>query len=705
MRRNTARYLCPLCVDADYMIEENYNMTELKNHLQSMHDRPVEANWKIKCSNCIRKKQNGFLNIRINEISASNFLKHMNREGCFKIIDTFSSIIEEIAPTTAEASEAEETFNDEQQIENRDEVRDNFDEYDVYDDHVFLNDSDQEINETISSRNLSFNFDDDSNWTGQQKRIIESVLKNFGEFFKGDFSTFKNLELFLNAQKEIVLIYKDNAVANILEDLLKIVKSRARNELQFCSPFMGNEEIFEDVHDVRTNAVQRINISENKKYMGVHFNFTYILKKMVENFPEMVNGCNGTIELQIYADELVMNNFSDGFSEFLHVIIRPKVSFQSMSKLSSVYTLSLLPTYGLKRFGGNSGKGRYYEFFRKLFERFRAENLITCNERQIRFKIVQILGDHCFLDNFFNVNAANSDHGTIPSCRICLVVPRRYKEFDTIQKIEENGEFRDEPTLNPLFTEITSQIYSDYFHDICEGILPSNTYIVFQNLCKLNIPEVTTFSLSGLLLQYHIRRGSNVVQDIRNVLRSNLISTKLTITPETSRKCIHFHSGYGNVEVGYCLVLLIEDLLNIYQNESLIFYRNCIKSNLDVLELCVKKETLTEYQKQQLIAKCNEVVETSIKLGENRLGFTKKMHYLLHYNRILDANEGSFCGLGTERFEAAHVPCKRFYLSSKNHKVPALTIMRKIFVRNELSIMLKKHSISISESFNIPSEM
>ncbi|CEF61528.1 Hypothetical protein SRAE_0000065000 [Strongyloides ratti] len=429
--------------------------------------------------------------------------------------------------------------------------------------------------------------------------------------------------------------------------------------------------------------------------MAVHVNFSNFLKRIIEENEEFIE--NETIKLQLFGDELNCSTFNDGFSEFLHVAVRVKKLFRDMSKLSSIYTLALLPTYGIKKFGGKPINGRYYEFFKNLFSRFNDEKTITINNKRITFKIVEILSDHCFLDVFFNVNAANNEFGSIPSCRICTIPPCEYRNFNTVQKIEENDEvYGKNVTRNPIFSEINPEIYSDYFHDICHGILPINTYIVLQRLCSFNILEITIFTLSGLLYDCHIRRGENIVQDIRNILKSNIISSKLNLTPETYRKCITFYSGYRNLEVGYCLVLLIQDLLQKYPNSLIILCRNSIKSCLDLYELCLKKDILSDIEKKKVIEKSNQIVESSIKLYNNQFGFSKKLHYILHYHKILNINGGTFCDLGTDRFEAAHQPCKKFYQSSKNHKVPAMTIIRKYLVKNELFKALKKYLIDVA---------
>lgn len=689
MSRNTSKYICPLCFSDGYTLNDvNYTISKLKEHFTTYHNRPIEANWKIQCGNCIRKKENGFLNVRINTILASNFLKHMQRHGCFKINEDINSNSDEnLSNSILEEFNAVEVHtNQEESMEIDDMMTDSLENV--------LNDK-QNNEKNPVQENIYVNFDENSSWTVQQKNVIQSILENFNEFFQSDYNTFQNLQRFLISQKNIILLYNDSKVANVVEDLLQIVKSRPDNIIQFCSPFSSSEEIYEEVRNLRTGEIQKINVTDNKRYMGAHITFSYILNKICINHPELLSNGNNSIDLLIYADELSTCAFNDGFSEFLHVALRPIMNIKTMAKISSIYSIGFLPTFGIKKFGGKPTDGRYYEFFKKLFERFNNEKTIKYQGKEIKFNIIKIIGDHCLLDSFFNTNSANGQNGSIPSCRICLICPKEYHIYNTVQKIENSDKYRTKASNNPFFGVINSQIYSDYFHDICLGLLPNNMYIAFQKICRLEIPEVNIYTLSCLLLQYHLKRGKEVLQNVKSVLSSNLISSKLTLTSETYRKAINFHSGIGNVEVGHCLLNLLQDLFIKSPNETLLLCKRCIKCHLDLYELCTIKNKLTDEECQMLVKNCNDIVETSLKMSENQYGFSKKLHYVLHYNLILKENGGTFCGIGTHRFEAAHQPCKKYYLSTKNHKIPAYTMLRKILVKDEISTTLKKYLINI----------
>uniref|UniRef100_A0AAF5DJQ9 Uncharacterized protein n=1 Tax=Strongyloides stercoralis TaxID=6248 RepID=A0AAF5DJQ9_STRER len=655
------KYTCPLCYQYESLANDSsYTRFELVNHFKNFHGHEPGSLWKTKCKKCIEDKNRGVRNIKVNELTLSNLLKHMLIKGCFKIEE-----VPDITVSTLESALIDQENND-----NMMEIDNSIDEINENDFSLIENELDQ-----------SDYTDDDILYYSsitEKDKPLSTFINYFFKYYNSDCGTFKNIEMFLEAQQSLALSYSDTNLPGIIEEFLKVIRSGGDKNIKYCSPFHPEEQIFENVVDPITNIATQVSINDNNKYKGVMINIETVLQQIAQTHLWIISDINDCIKLQMYADEVNMNSHTDGYSELLHVCLRINNSFEEMSKMDSVFTWAILPTHGVKQFGTKEDGSRFFQFFKKLKEEFYSHNKIKVNGKLITFEINKMLGDHKFLDCFWNVNSANGELGHIPSCRICLIPPCIYSNYKTVDDIDEVDQYRREPTKNPFFNSIDQMQYSDWFHDILEEELISSMYIIFQKLClHTEYPEININTLSQSLLQHHKKRGNNVVQNITGILNSNIISRKLSFIESTSRKAISFYSGYGNLEAAYCLNSLLRTLLEQNPNEEILFYRNTLKNYLNLYEFCSKKSQLTEIEIERLKNVCNQVVEYALKLSHGRYG-------------IIAWNNNSFVGLSTDCYERKHQCVKKYYKASKNHKFPALTILKKTIVKREIKEVLKK---------------
>uniref|UniRef100_A0A0K0FWC7 Uncharacterized protein n=1 Tax=Strongyloides venezuelensis TaxID=75913 RepID=A0A0K0FWC7_STRVS len=166
--------------------------------------------------------------------------------------------------------------------------------------------------------------------------------------------------------------------------------------------------------------------------------------------------------------------------------------------------------------------------------------------RNITFIMEDLLEDHCFLDYYWGINAANSDKGDNSSCCICLIPPNQY--------------------INTITVESLKTKYPDLKRFKC----PQDP--IFKN-CKNMIRKLLGF---------------------KNVLHS-----------------------YGSL-----------------------------------CNMCIKPEKLNDDDYRMVENLCNETVERTLKLTSGRYGFSKKLHYILHYPEIAKNFNDQLKNIATSRFES-----------------------------------------------------
>uniref|UniRef100_A0A0N5BUS7 Uncharacterized protein n=1 Tax=Strongyloides papillosus TaxID=174720 RepID=A0A0N5BUS7_STREA len=213
-----------------------------------------------------------------------------------------------------------------------------------------------------------------------------------------------------------------------------------------------------------------------------------------------------------------------------------------------------------------------------------------------------------------------------------------------------------------------------------------------QELCTNNdeFPRLQPYEISGLLLKEFKERKTSgkIFQNIGVQLEQNIISKRLSLKQETKRMSINFGSGFGNLEAMWCLHNAITELVVKYRSQKLLNFKNVLHSYGSLCNMCMKSDKLNNDDYRILRNLCNETVERTLKLTSGRYGFSKKLHYILHYPEIAKNFHDQLKNIATSRFESKHQCIKKYFTSSNNKMFPAKTIIKKCIMRTKLSSML-----------------
>uniref|UniRef100_A0A0K0FB96 C2H2-type domain-containing protein n=1 Tax=Strongyloides venezuelensis TaxID=75913 RepID=A0A0K0FB96_STRVS len=363
MPPSKAKFYCPLCNLPNPKPCQSYTIPELRHHFSIDHHHPEGSQFKTTCRRCVERQMKGDKRIRIKETTLEYLLRHLQIKKCFQFVyQNFVESSSELHSNTSDSSIEEPTENYNLSLESIDvpinEFNDNVDE---------LTNLSSDNDEIIFSDNIS----------DPHVKFLNAALKNFYWLMSKNSTTVEMLEWNITSCQQFALIYNNLMAVETLNHLSEIIKKGGLDKLKYISPFDENENISRELNSI-TSQSNTVPITENKKNFAVMIDTKYLLNLICQNHSDVISQCNNKIELQLYVDEININAFTSGMSQFLHVSIRLKNDFIDKPKLESIYTIALLPTIELKHPELKSDRGKYYNFFKAFLM-----NLILITQKKL----------------------------------------------------------------------------------------------------------------------------------------------------------------------------------------------------------------------------------------------------------------------------------------------------------------------------------
>uniref|UniRef100_A0A0N5BUS8 C2H2-type domain-containing protein n=1 Tax=Strongyloides papillosus TaxID=174720 RepID=A0A0N5BUS8_STREA len=83
--RDEAKYYCPYCKETNYIEDQEFDVIQLKTHLEAFHGYSSKTSEKSYCQECLRTRALGDLRVNPKRIAPFWMIRHIQNKGCYKV--------------------------------------------------------------------------------------------------------------------------------------------------------------------------------------------------------------------------------------------------------------------------------------------------------------------------------------------------------------------------------------------------------------------------------------------------------------------------------------------------------------------------------------------------------------------------------------------------------------------------------------------